>query len=190
MNFQIFNQDLEKSEEPEIKLLTSVRSSKKQESSIKTFTSASLTMPKSLIVWITTNSGKFLERWECQTTWPASWEICMQVKKQKNWMWNNRLIPNWERSMSRLYIVSLLIYLKCSIHHVKCRVGSSTNGIKITEKDINNHRYTDVITLNGRNQRRNKEYLDESERGEWKVGLRLNIQKLRWWHLVPSLHGK
>ena len=33
-------------------------------------------------VWITTNCGKFFKRWECQTTWPASWEICMQVKKQ------------------------------------------------------------------------------------------------------------
>ena len=36
-----------------------------------------------LVVWITTNCGKFLKRWECQTTWPASWEICMQVKKQQ-----------------------------------------------------------------------------------------------------------
>ena len=34
-------------------------------------------------VWITTNRGKFLKRWEYQTTWPASWEICMQVKKQQ-----------------------------------------------------------------------------------------------------------
>ena len=34
-------------------------------------------------VWITTNCGKFLKRWEQQTTWPASWEICMQVKKQQ-----------------------------------------------------------------------------------------------------------
>ena len=33
-------------------------------------------------VWITTNCGKFFKRWEYQTTWPASWEICMQVKKQ------------------------------------------------------------------------------------------------------------
>ena len=29
------------------------------------------------------NSGKFFKRWEYQTTWPASWEICMQVKKQQ-----------------------------------------------------------------------------------------------------------
>ena len=34
-------------------------------------------------VWITTNCGKFLKRWEYQTTLPASWEICMQVKKQQ-----------------------------------------------------------------------------------------------------------
>ena len=46
-------------------------------------TSALLTMPKPLTVWITTNGGKFLKRWEYQTTWPASWEICMQVKKQQ-----------------------------------------------------------------------------------------------------------
>ena len=62
-------------------------------------------------VWITTNCGNFLKRWEYQTTWPASWEICMQVKKQQ-------LEPDMEQStgsklgkeyMSRLYIVTLVI---------------------------------------------------------------------------------
>ena len=48
----------------------------------KTSTSALLTMPKPLTVWITTNCGKFLKRWEYQNTLPASREICMQVKKQ------------------------------------------------------------------------------------------------------------
>ena len=67
----------------ELKLSTSVGSWKKQESSRKTCTSASLTMPKPLTVWTTTNSGKFCKRWEYQTTWPASWEICMQVRKQQ-----------------------------------------------------------------------------------------------------------
>ena len=42
-----------------------------------------LTMPKPLTVWITTNYGKFWKRWEYQTTLPASWERCMQVKKQQ-----------------------------------------------------------------------------------------------------------
>ena len=55
----------------------------KQESSRKTSISALLTMPKPLTVWITTNCGKFLTKWEYQTTWPTSWEICMQVKKQQ-----------------------------------------------------------------------------------------------------------
>ena len=49
----------------------------------KTSTSALLTMPKPLTVWITTNYGKSFKRWEYQTTWPASWEICMQVRKQQ-----------------------------------------------------------------------------------------------------------
>ena len=79
----MFKLDLEKAEEPEIKLPTSTGSSKKQESSRKTSTSALLTMPKPLTKWTTTKAGEFLKRWEYQTTWLASWEICMQVRKQQ-----------------------------------------------------------------------------------------------------------
>ena len=79
----MFKLDLEKAEKAEIKLPTCSGSSKKQDSSRKTYTSALLTMPKPLTMWTTTNSGKFLKRWEYQTTWPASWEIYMQVKKQQ-----------------------------------------------------------------------------------------------------------
>ena len=61
MNLQMFKLDLEKAEEPDIKLPTLVGSSKKQESSRKTSTSALLTMSKPLTVWVTTNYGKFLE---------------------------------------------------------------------------------------------------------------------------------
>ena len=49
----------------------------------KTSVSDLLTMPKPLTVRITTNCGKFWKRWEYQSTWPASWEICMQVRKQQ-----------------------------------------------------------------------------------------------------------
>ena len=83
VNFQMFKMDLEKSEEPEIKLPTSAVSLKKQESSRKTSTSALLIIPKHLTVWITANCGKFLKRRGYQTTRPASWEICIQVKKQQ-----------------------------------------------------------------------------------------------------------
>ena len=80
---QMFKLDLEKAEEQEFKSPTSIGSSKKQESSRKTSISALLTTWKPLTVWITTNCGKSLKRWKDQTTWPASWEICMQVKKQQ-----------------------------------------------------------------------------------------------------------
>ena len=74
---------LEKAGEPEIKLPTSTGLSKNQKSSRKTSTSALLTMPKPLTVWITINCGKFWKRWEYQTTWPASSETCMNVRKQQ-----------------------------------------------------------------------------------------------------------
>ena len=38
---------------------------------------------KTLTVWITVNCGRFWKRWEYQTTWPASWEICIQVRRQQ-----------------------------------------------------------------------------------------------------------
>ena len=72
LNFQMFKLVLEKAEEPEIKLPTSVGSSKKQESSRKTSISALLTMPKPLTVWITTKCGKFFKKWQYQTTCPGS----------------------------------------------------------------------------------------------------------------------
>ena len=79
----MFKLVLEKAEEPEIKLPTSSWSSEKQGVSRKTSISALLTMPKPLTVWITINCGKFWKIWDYQTTWPASWEICMQIRKQQ-----------------------------------------------------------------------------------------------------------
>ena len=78
---RMFKLVLGKSEEPEIKLATTAGSSgkkKKKVSSRKTSISALLTMPKPLTVWITINCEKFY-----QISWPASWEICMQVRKQQ-----------------------------------------------------------------------------------------------------------
>ena len=74
MNCEIpeFKLDLEKAEEPEIKLPASIGSSKKQESSRKTYNSASLTTLKPLTVCITINCGTFLKRWEYHITLPDS----------------------------------------------------------------------------------------------------------------------
>ena len=80
-DFQIWKLGFEEAEEPEIKLPTSAGSLRNQESSKKTSISVLLTMPKPLTVWITINCGKFWKRWEYQTTWPASWETYLQVRK-------------------------------------------------------------------------------------------------------------
>ena len=69
MNFQMFNLDLEKAEEPEIRLPTSAGSQKEQESSRKPSTSALLTTPKPLTG--SQQTGKFLKRWEYQATLPG-----------------------------------------------------------------------------------------------------------------------
>ena len=77
----MFKLDLEKAEEPEIKLPTSIGSSNKKEFQ-KNIYFYFIDSAK-VFVRITRNCGKFLKRWGYQTTWPASWEICMQVKKQQ-----------------------------------------------------------------------------------------------------------
>ena len=87
-NFQTHKLDLEKTKEPEIKLQTYDRSLEKAREfpppkKNNTFTSASLMTLNPLTVWITTNCGIFLKRWEYQTTLIASWETCMQDKKQQ-----------------------------------------------------------------------------------------------------------
>ena len=66
-----------------------------------------LTLPKPLTVWITINCGKFFKRWEYQTTWPASWKICLQVKKQQLELdVEQQTGPNRKRSTSRLYTIT------------------------------------------------------------------------------------
>ena len=70
----MYKLDLEKAEESETKLPASIESSKRQESSRKTSTFASLSMIKPLTLWITTNYGKFLKRWEYQVTLPVLYE--------------------------------------------------------------------------------------------------------------------
>ena len=78
----MFKLDLEKAEEPEIKLPTSAGSSRKQEFQKKS-TTALLIMPKPLTVWIAINWKILKEMLEYHTTWPASWETYMQVRKQQ-----------------------------------------------------------------------------------------------------------
>ena len=63
-------------------------------------------------------------------------------------------------------------------------------GIKIAGRNINNFTYADDTTLMAESEEELKILLMKVKEESWKAGLKLNIQKLRSWHLVPSLHGK
>ena len=63
-------------------------------------------------------------------------------------------------------------------------------GIKIARRSINNLRYADDTTLMAESEEELKSLLRKVKEESEKVGLKLNIQKLKSWHLVPSLHGK
>ena len=70
------------------------------------------------------------------------------------------------------------------------RLHEAQAGIKITRRNINNLRYTDDTTLMAESKEELKSLLMKVKEESEKIGLKLNIQKLRSWHLVPSLHGK
>ena len=63
-------------------------------------------------------------------------------------------------------------------------------GIKIARRNINNLKYADDTTLMAESEEEPKSLLMKVKEESEKVGFKLNIQKLRSWHLVPSLHGK
>ena len=82
MNFQMFKLVLEKVEESD-QIANICWITEKAREFQKNIYFCFTDYPKPLTVWITINYGKFWKRWEYQTTWPASWENCMQVKKQQ-----------------------------------------------------------------------------------------------------------
>ena len=63
-------------------------------------------------------------------------------------------------------------------------------GIKIAGRNINNLRYADDTTLMSESEEELISLLMKMKEESEKAGLKLNIKKLRSWHLVPSLHGK
>jgi len=69
-------------------------------------------------------------------------------------------------------------------------LDESQAGIKFVERNINNLRYADDTTLKAESEEELKRLLMKVKEESEKAGLNLNIQKLRSWHLVPSLHGK
>ena len=163
VNVLMFKLILEKAEEREIKLPTSAGSSKKRESSRKIYISALLTMPKPLMVWSTTNSGKFWKRWKYQTTWPASWEICIQV-------WKQQLELDMEQRTGSKSGKEYIKAVYCHPAYLTSMQSTSWEISIITRRNINNsqicRRHHPYVR-----KWRTKEPLDESEREEWKSWL-------------------
>ena len=111
-------------------------------------TSISMTMLKTLTVWITINCGIFLKRWEYQTTLPTSWESCMQAKKQQLEL---DMEKQTDSKLGKEYVKAVYCHpaylTKCKVHHVKCWTGWSTNWNQDYRKNINNLRYAYDTTL-------------------------------------------
>ena len=80
------------------------------------------------------------------------------------------------------------LYVKYNMQNA--RVDISEAGIKIVGRNINNFRYADDTTLTAESEEELKSLLMKVKVESEKVGFKLNIQKQRSWHLVPSLHGK
>ena len=193
MNFQLFKLDLEKVEEPEIKLSTSVGSSKKQESSRKTSTSTLLTMPKPLTVWITTNCGKYFKRWEYQTTWPASWEIFMQVKKQQLEldMEQQSGSKSGKEYIKAVYChPAYLTYMQSTSWEMLGWMNEEQAGIKISGRNINNLRYANDTTFMAESVEELESLLMKVKEESEKVGLKLNIQKTKIMASGPITSGE
>ena len=92
--------------------------------------------------------------------------------------------------MSRLYTVTLHINLYVEYIMRNAGLEETYPGIKIARRNINNLRYADDTTLMAESKEDLKSLLMKVKEESEKVGLKLNIQKLRSRHLVPSLHGK
>ena len=173
MNFQMFKLDLEKAEEPEIKLPTSGGSSKKQESSRKTSTSALLTMPKPLTVWTTTNSGKFFK--EMGISDHLTFLLRNLYAGQEATIRTGHGTTDWfqiGKVICQGCILSPCLFNSYTEYIMRnAGLDEAQAGTKIARRNINNLRYAHDHPY-GRKQRRTKEPLDESERGEWKSWLK------------------
>ena len=162
---------------------------KKQGSSMKTLTSASLNMLK---IWLCGSQqlGKFLKRWGVQI-----YLICFLrylYMGQETTVWMTHETMDWFKIGKKVWqscILSPCLFNFCA-KHIKWNPGldESQTGIRIAGGN-NNSRYIS-ITLMAENKVELKSLLMKVREESEKAGLKLTIKTLRWWRLVPPLHGK
>ena len=180
MNFQMFKLDLEKAEEPEIKLPTSTGSLKKQESSRKTFTSALLTMPKPLTVWITTN-------WKILKEMGIPDHLTCLLRNlyagQEATVRTGHGTTDWfqtGKGVRQGCILSPCLFNFYTEYIMRAAgLDEEHAGIKMARRNINNLRYADDTTLMAESEDELKSLLMKVKEESEKAGLKLNIQKTK-----------
>ena len=153
---------------------------KKQENSRKTSISALLTIPKPFTLWIAINCGKFLKRWECQTIWPASWETCMQVRKQQLEVdMEQQTGSKWRKEyIKAVYCHPAYLTYMQSESMRNAGLDEAQAGIRTAGRNISNLRYADDTILMAESEELKSLLMKVKEESET-VGLKLNIQKTK-----------
>src|SRR5574337_323796 len=180
MNFEMFKLDLEKAEEPEIKLPTSAGSSKKQESSRKTSISALLTMPKPLIVWITRN-WKILK--EMGIPYHLSCLLRNLYAGQEATVRTGHGTTDWFQIGKGVHqgciLSSCLFNFYAEYIMRNAGLDEAQAGIKIAGRNINNLRYADDTTLMAESEEELKSLWMKVKEESEKVGLKLSIWRMK-----------
>ena len=184
--------NLEKAEEPEIKLPTQTGSSKKQESSRKASASALLTSPKSLTMWITRNDGEFFKM---GITDHLTCLLRNLYEGQEATVRTGHGTTDWFQIGKGVHKGCILSPCLFNLHAVyimqNAGLDEAQAGINIAGRNINNLRHADDTTLMAESEEELKSLLMKVKEESGKSWLKSStFRKLRSWHLVPSLHGE
>ena len=164
---------------------------KKQRNSKKTRTSALLTTPKPLTVWITTN-------WKILQEMGIPDHVTCLLRNlyagQEATVRTGHGTTDWFQIGKGVYqgcILSPCLY-NLYVEYIMRNAGlnEAQAGIKISRRNINNLRYADDTTLTAESKEELKSLLTKVKEESQNVGLNSTFRKLRSWHLFPSFHGK
>ena len=182
MNFQMFKLVFKKAEESEIKLPTSTGSLKKKESSRKTC----FDCVDHNKLWIFLRETGIPDHLTSllRNLYAGQEATVRTIHRTMNWF----KIGKGERQGCILSPCLFNLYTEYIMRNTG--LEETQAGIKIVGRNINHLKYADDITLMAESEEELKSLLMKVKEESEKVGLKLNIQKLRIWHLVPSLHDK
>ena len=176
----MFKLELEKAEEPEIKLPTSAGSSKKQESSRKTSTSALLTIPKPLTVWI-------IKYWKILKEMGIPDHLTCLLRNlyacQEAAVRTGHGTADWfqiRKGVCQGYILAPCLFNLYAEYIMRnSGLDEAQAGIKIARRNINNLNYADDTAFMEESEEELKSLLMKVKEESQKVGLKLNIQKTK-----------